>query len=1442
MHGHDQDTACSADQYTVGWICALQEEYECACRMLDEEFDGPDINETNDNNTYVFGRIGGHYVIIGCLPAGVYGTSSAAAVAKDMARSFPNLRFALMVGIGGGAPTPEKDIRLGDVVVSQPQGTLNGVVQYDLGKQLPNNKFQRTGVLNYPPAVLLGVIPEIRRCHSDPRKADKIAQHIRRMDDMPEYGRPQHDRLYNSDYIHQGGKTCERCSNDQLVQRVDRSPNSREVSIHYGIIASGNSVVKDSSIRDRYAKDPDLNILCFEMEAAGLMNNFPCLVIRGVCDYCDSHKNDEWHNYAALAAAAYAREMLLVLKPRKIDVLPPWTEVLEQVNDTISKVNTSIKCLEGGHIWENLNKWMSAPDVSTNLNSAINKRFQGTGSWLLDCEAFQQWKSGEKRALCIFGKPGCGKTILSSTIIEHLHAEADRSSEVILEFFFDFRDINKQSVDKMTRSLIMQLYAASETDRAELEVLFSKCNDGYRQPPKTSLFDTLVNMLNSGTKTKLVIDALDECNERGEFIEWAQRLISLSSTTTSFIFTSRQEEDITSGLKGCISENDWIYIQQGPVDEDIRSYTRGFIHGDNEFRRWRSRPSMLEQIEVEIMKQANGMFRWAACQLDVLKDCISPRDLKDSLASMPETLDETYARILQGIKKIHLSDAIRILQFLVYSDEPLTVEQLVDAMVVDISGDGHFDPDMRLPVPGEILRICSSLMQVVPKPETKTVTSGPQKTKRMEVHLAHFSVKEYLLSDRAEKTFLPHLRSVEARMAIAQVLLTYTEHIGHNVPERDIQHFTRSYLGARPHIPGPLFHELDFTFPLATYAASNWLPTARYVEELLLDRILQFFCDHPQVFNMWCLLYIEDGDIHYFHNPDPLYCASNTGLIRTVQALLRKGANVDGNGTETGFSTPLGAACYRGYETIVRILLKHGADPNRKSYGYRSYPLELAAEQGHDKIVQLLVDCGADLSLHNEFRDSAIEAPAQENRQEVVRTLLRLGAGVNGYDGNSGIALVNASENGHQQMVQLLIDHGADVNLPGPFGTAVAAAALNGHKDIVHQLLQNGADINIPGNIGTAISAAAMGGHEEIVRMLLLYGADVNIPDNSGRTALLHTSESGNAELVELLLLHGADVHISHHGQTALTAAASGGHENIVRALLLHGAHVNVGGDIFSGSPVQAAAGNGHMGIIRLLIDHGAEVNGTHGSHALRSASARGQYEVVQMLLSHGADPNARSPDTGTALQSASSSGHTDIVRLLIENGANVQAENDLDPEGTNLHYIIYNALHKATSGGHADVANILLDHGIDINAHNHRQETALQAACSKGKKDLVELLSRRGADLTIQGGRHGTALSIACIHGFQEIVQILISSGADVNAPDTVYGTALIAACTQGRTDAIARMLIENGADVNARGGRHGCALKAASHAPQSEALVQLLRDSGAVMVHKKKSTSDPE
>jgi nucleoside phosphorylase len=135
-------------KYTVGWICAIATEYLAAQLFLDEEHEGPEFVSTNDSNNYTLGKIGKHNVVIAVLPHGEYGISSAAGIAKDMLHSFPNVRFGLMVGIGGGAPTPEHDIRLGDVVVSASGHGKGGVFQYDYGKAVQGQEFQETGFLN----------------------------------------------------------------------------------------------------------------------------------------------------------------------------------------------------------------------------------------------------------------------------------------------------------------------------------------------------------------------------------------------------------------------------------------------------------------------------------------------------------------------------------------------------------------------------------------------------------------------------------------------------------------------------------------------------------------------------------------------------------------------------------------------------------------------------------------------------------------------------------------------------------------------------------------------------------------------------------------------------------------------------------------------------------------------------------------------------------------------------------------------------------------------------------------------------------------------------------------------------------------------------------------------------------------------------------------------
>jgi nucleoside phosphorylase len=296
------------EHYSVGWVCALPIEFAAAQLILDEEH--PHLSQNpNETNLYTLGKIGVHNVVMVCLPAGQTGTSAAAAVAMQMKAAFPSIRFGLMVGIGGGVPS-EEDVRLGDVVVSQPQKRHGGVVEYDFGKSTPGG-FEVTGFLSIPPSILTQALPNIQANHLAGKS--RFSKYLAKITALPQFARENAgpDVLFEAGYNHVGKKhTCESCAKEMIVERQPRK--NQESVIHYGTIASANRVMRDGVTRDRVSSEIG-GVLCFEMEAAGLMNIFPCLMIRGICDYADSHKNKKWQPYAAGAAAAYAKEVLSVI-------------------------------------------------------------------------------------------------------------------------------------------------------------------------------------------------------------------------------------------------------------------------------------------------------------------------------------------------------------------------------------------------------------------------------------------------------------------------------------------------------------------------------------------------------------------------------------------------------------------------------------------------------------------------------------------------------------------------------------------------------------------------------------------------------------------------------------------------------------------------------------------------------------------------------------------------------------------------------------------------------------------------------------------------------------------------------------------------------------------------------------------------------------------------
>jgi nucleoside phosphorylase len=296
---YDGLPALRHDRYTIAWICALYIEMAAARAMLDELHEALPIH-VDDKNTYVLGDINRHNVVIACLPEEQYGANNAAIVMTNMKRTFPAIRACLMVGVGGGVPS-KADVRLGDIVV----GTR--VMQCDLGKTLGDGQLQRTACPRIPHQLLGTAVSSVRSKHElgSSRVLSVLQQ---KLEGQPAYSRPiSPDRLFHAAYDHESlTGSCDGCDHSKLVPRSRRI--SAEAKIHYGAIASGNQVMRNGITRDNIARE--LDVICFDMESAGLMDILPCLPIRGICDYSDSHKSKEWQKYAAATPAAYARELL----------------------------------------------------------------------------------------------------------------------------------------------------------------------------------------------------------------------------------------------------------------------------------------------------------------------------------------------------------------------------------------------------------------------------------------------------------------------------------------------------------------------------------------------------------------------------------------------------------------------------------------------------------------------------------------------------------------------------------------------------------------------------------------------------------------------------------------------------------------------------------------------------------------------------------------------------------------------------------------------------------------------------------------------------------------------------------------------------------------------------------------------------------------------------
>ncbi|CEJ80058.1 hypothetical protein VHEMI00263 [[Torrubiella] hemipterigena] len=1105
------------DDYTVGWICALPAtELAAAWAMLDVEHPVLHAADPQDANVYLLGSIRDHNVVVACLPAEKTGKVSAATVAKDMLRSFKAIRFGLVVGIGGGAPyygvtdvdrgdgeseseesdlddiEDIKDIRLGDVVIGLHSKSTEAVIQYDFGKSVQEKEFiQAGGRLNKPPDILLGAVARLQgecavKGHKISELLSKMLSENPGMVEKFSYPGPGKDRLFKSNVVHvEGKKSCKSCCgplNNNLVKRKDRQNNTPQ--LHYGTIGSADQVMKDALLRDQLAQKH--NIMCFEMEAAGLMDSFPCLVIRGICDYADSHKNKIWQPYAAAVAAAYAKELLSNVSGLGVRNLSPIEQInqnLEDVQKTSHQTNAFICAMRVDIHTERIARWLSPADPSTNINNAREARYTGTGDWFIQSEAFKNWKLGCNQCLWLHGMPGCGKTVLSTTILDNLAA---MNTYTILTFFFDFRKTSNQRLDDMLHSIVFQLYCSRLTCRKVLDSLFTSHGDGNEQPDTDKLSHCLKDMMQTVGKVIILLDALDEGSDRPKLLKWMKEFIP-PLTHVQLLCTSRPEDDIRQSLPGWVKENNCISLNTDCINADICSYVHARLNESEEYERWVEEPRILEMIKVTISGKAGGMFRWASCQLDLLRDCVDAESLEEALQSLPPDLDATYAQILENIPRIRKKKTIRLLQFLFYSERPLTLGEAIDVVAVRIDS-GYFDNRDRLRRRSDITAYCSSLVLLTENKNNEQLST---------VQLAHFSVKEYL-----KGCMMSEFISPEPMITITQICLAYLGSI---------------QLGE---VSG-----IRIKYPLARYASEIWMECAWHAKDSIpTNDAASEFLQNDVKFTLWASLF--DLERPWIWNPGkpetlPLYLVCLSGLKEVASRMISNGADIHMQGGQYG--NALQAASSTGHFETAQLLLDRGANINMQGASFDN-ALQAASHNGHFEIVQLLLDREANINIQGGQYGNALQAASLNGHFETVQLLLEREADMNVQASNFSDTLEIAAYKGYRDLVQLLVDKEAHTHSScGRYTNVFHAAVLRQDTRAIQLFLDSGIDVNSLDQFGsTTLLVAVRTGRTKVAELLLARkDVDINAIDALHRSVSWWASKTKNTRIINLLLEHG---------------------------------------------------------------------------------------------------------------------------------------------------------------------------------------------------------------------------------------------------------------------------------------------------------------------------------
>ncbi|KAJ9219632.1 hypothetical protein DTO271D3_6675 [Paecilomyces variotii] len=921
------------EDFTVGWISALPLEYAAAKAMLDEEYEGD-----GDMVQYTLGRIHDHNVVMACLPAGQVGTNAAATTAALMRSRFPALRFGLLVGIGGGVPSKDADIRLGDVVISKPQGIYGGVVQYDLGKTLAGGVRVPTGSMNAPSRELLTAV-SILQSNQTAGKSN-LSQYLSGLSETTEFSRCNNgpDNLFNALYDHVG-ETCDECDQAMIIPRAPRI--SHEPRIHFGTIASGNQVIKDGTTRDRLSAEYG-GVLCFEMEAAGLMNSIDCLVIRGICDYSDSHKNKKWQPFAAATAAACAKEIL--------SSVPSGSR-----GSDLNESQNELSVTDMAHS----NQPKSVEERSSYMNSLRFEQMQArqetiknahvrTCQWLLDRSEYKDWLDFDKfddhkGFLWIKGKPATGK----STIMKFAYTQTVKKmrDKIIISFFFNARgEEMERSVLGMYRSLLWQLLHKLP----DLQVVFDGLNlvqamtiesHKWGLENTQSLLKDAIERL--GQRSLICfVDALDECEE-----DQVRDMISF--------FEQLGEVALQSGcqLNVCLSSRHYPHISisagielvlegQEDHEEDIRQYIKTQLRINE--------AQLADPIKQKVLERSSGIFLWVVLVVQMLNKLIDRgqiHKIRQELLKIPNGLHELLEDILMRGDR-NMAEMVLCLQWILYAKHPLSCEELYFAILSGI------EPELESFTESNP-EITKALMKRFILDSSKGLAEETKSTKPT-IQFIHESVRDFLLKEN--------------------ILDKIGIHSSSNFPALSHDSLKKCCLAYMR-----LGVSLDLTEPLPKASSDE----AKSLRQRTTERLpfLQYAVEH--------VLHHSNASEKYGVSQDAFLRAFPLDIWITLNNLFEKFEIR----RYTLHASQLYIFADKGLASLIHVLLQHISDISVESERYR-HPLLAAIAHKNEGAVKALLEPDPSLNTKTAISVENTSFPNATEYQDAINHMLNLGENV----------------------------------------------------------------------------------------------------------------------------------------------------------------------------------------------------------------------------------------------------------------------------------------------------------------------------------------------------------------------------------------------------------------------------------------------------------------